>query len=49
VWRVVKRVEAKGVFARLWALSFFHGMAPGFWVPSLTNVLKAEGVGIQPA
>lgn len=41
---MLKRVETKGVFARLWALSFFHGMAPGFWVPSLTNVLKAEGL-----
>ncbi len=41
---MVNRVEAKGVFVRLWALSFFHGMAPGFWVPSLTNVLKAEGL-----
>jgi len=41
---VAESVESKGVFARLWVLSFFHGMAPGFWVPSLTNVLKAEGL-----
>ncbi len=32
------------MFVGLWALSFFHGMAPGFWVPSLTNVLKAQGL-----
>lgn len=24
---------------------FFHGMAPGFWVPTLTNALKAQGLG----
>lgn len=32
------------MFTRLWLLSFFHGMAPGFWVPALTNILKAEGL-----
>jgi MFS family permease len=36
--------EPRRVFVGLWALSFFHGMAPGFWVPSLTNVLKAQGL-----
>lgn len=36
--------NGKGVFARLWVVFFFHGMAPGFWVPTLTNVLKAEGL-----
>lgn len=36
--------QRKGVFARLWLLSFFHGMAPGFWIPALTNLLKAEGL-----
>ena len=35
---------AKGLFTRLWLLSFFHGMAPGFWIPALTNLLKAEGL-----
>jgi MFS family permease len=34
----------KGTFPLLWLSFFFHGMAPGFWVPSLTNVLKAEGL-----
>ncbi len=34
----------KGTFPLLWLVFFFHGMAPGFWVPSLTNVLKAEGL-----
>jgi nucleoside transporter len=23
---------------------FFHGMSPGFWLPAITNVLKAEGL-----
>ncbi|MEP2776603.1 MAG: MFS transporter [Luteolibacter sp.] len=36
--------QRKGIFARLWLLSFFHGMAPGFWVPALTNLLKSEGL-----
>lgn len=36
--------QRHGIFARLWLLSFFHGMAPGFWVPALTNLLKAEGL-----
>ncbi len=35
--------QGKWVFSRLWVVFFFHGMAPGFWVPTLTNVLKAEG------
>lgn len=34
----------KGTFPLLWVVFFFHGMAPGFWVPSLTNVLKAQGL-----
>lgn len=32
------------MFTRLWVVFFFQGMAPGFWVPTLTNVLKAEGL-----
>ncbi|MFK7849915.1 MAG: MFS transporter [Akkermansiaceae bacterium] len=35
----------RGKFGLLWILFFFHGMAPGFWVPTLTNVLNAEGHG----
>lgn len=38
------KAHGKGVFTRLWVVFFFHGMAPGFWVPTLTNVLKAEGL-----
>lgn len=34
----------KGTFPLLWLVFFFHGMAPGFWLPSLTNVLKAQGL-----
>ena len=30
-------------FSRLWIVFFFHGMAVGFWIPVLTNVLVAEG------
>lgn len=32
------------MFARLWVVSFFHGMAPGFWLPALTNILRAQGL-----
>ncbi len=35
----------KGTFPLLWLVFFFHGMAPGFWVPSLTNVLNEHGLG----
>ena len=36
-------MQGKWVFVRLWLVFFFHGMSPGFWLPSLTNLLKAEG------
>ncbi len=36
--------QVRGVFARLWVVSFFHGMAPGFWLPALTNILRAQGL-----
>jgi len=32
-------------FARLWWVFLFHGMAVGFWIPVLTNILNAEGYG----
>jgi MFS family permease len=32
------------VFARLWLVYFFQGMAPGFWYPALTNILIAQGL-----
>ena len=38
------RVEGKGVFWPIWIVFFFQGMAPGFWLPALTNILRAEGL-----
>jgi Nucleoside H+ symporter len=32
------------VFTVLWAVFFFHGMTPGFWLPALTNILTARGL-----
>jgi len=32
-------------FSLLWLVFFFHGMSPGFWIPALTNILRAEGLG----
>ncbi|MES2438289.1 MAG: MFS transporter [Verrucomicrobiota bacterium] len=29
----------------MWVVFFLQGMAPGFWMPALTNILKAEGLG----
>ncbi len=34
----------KTTFAWLWVVFFFNGMTPGFWVPALTNILRAEGL-----
>ncbi len=31
-------------FVRIWVVFFLQGMGPGFWIPALTNVLKAEGL-----
>ncbi len=33
------------VFTGLWAVFFMSGMAFGFWVPALTNILGALGLG----
>lgn len=33
------------VFSVLWIVFFLHGMTPGFWVPALTNILTAHGLG----
>ncbi len=33
------------IFAVLWVSFFFLGMTPGFWVPALTNILRARGLG----
>ncbi len=29
----------------LWIVFFLQGMAPGFWMPAITNILKAQGLG----
>ena len=29
----------------MWIVFFLQGMTPGFWMPALTNILKAEGLG----
>jgi len=36
--------ESRRVFTVLWIVFFFQGMTPGFWVPSLTNILTARGL-----
>jgi len=33
-----------GVSSWLWLAYFFQGMAPGLWVPALTNILSAQGL-----
>lgn len=35
----------KGLFKWLWLVFFLQGMTPGFWLSSLTNILKARGLG----
>lgn len=37
--------EKSGRFHLLCFVFFFHGMGPGFWIPALTNILQAEGLG----
>ncbi len=29
----------------MWVVFFFQGMTPGFWLPALTNILQAKGLG----
>lgn len=36
--------DSRRVFAVLWAVFFFQGMTPGFWVPSITNILTEMGL-----
>jgi MFS family permease len=33
------------VFLWLWVVFFLQGMSPGFWLPALTNILTAAGLG----
>lgn len=39
-----RSADPRWVFGGLWLVFFFHGMTPGFWVPALTNILKARGL-----
>jgi MFS family permease len=32
------------VFSWLWLVFFLQGMTPGFWMPAITNILKARGL-----
>ncbi len=32
-------------FSVLWVVFFLHGMTPGLWLPALTNILGARGLG----
>jgi MFS family permease len=36
--------DSRRIFAVLWAVFFFQGMTPGFWVPSITNMLTEMGL-----
>jgi MFS family permease len=36
--------EPRGTFVWLWIAFFLNGMTPGFWMPALTNILKARGL-----
>lgn len=36
--------KPKRVFFWLWIVFFLQGMAPGFWMPALTNIMKARGL-----
>ena len=38
-------MDPRGIFAALWVVFFLHGMTPGFWLPALTNILGARGLG----
>ena len=39
------RTDPRVVFTAWWGVFFFHGMTPGFWLPALTNILRARGLG----
>lgn len=39
------RKDPRVIFTVLWGVFFFHGMTPGFWLPALTNILRARGLG----
>jgi MFS family permease len=39
------RTDPRVVFTLLWMVFFLNGMSPGFWLPSLTNILVSRGLG----
>jgi nucleoside transporter len=41
----INRSDPRVIFTGLWVVFFFQGMTPGFWVPALTNILNARGLG----
>lgn len=38
-------MNSRTTFAVLWIVFFLHGMVPGLWLTSLTNILVARGFG----
>jgi MFS family permease len=36
--------NSRRIFIVLWVVFFFQGMTPGFWVPSITNILTEMGL-----
>ena len=40
-----KRMDSRTIFAVLWIVFFLQGMTPGLWLPALTNILVARGLG----
>jgi nucleoside transporter len=40
-----KGERSLAVFGWLWGVFFLQGMTPGFWLPALTNILEARGLG----
>jgi nucleoside transporter len=38
-------MDSRTIFAVLWIVFFLQGMTPGLWLPALTNILSARGLG----
>ena len=38
-------MDSRTIFAVLWIVFFLQGMTPGLWLPALTNILVARGLG----
>ena len=39
------RMDPRVIFTVLWMVFFLQGMSPGMWLPALTNILVARGLG----